>query len=451
MAEEAPSVGGISAGNDPFKLGPEPSAAELGARIQSPLGTIAGDAAAATTGTSTIGPATMRVAAGEAAAETATVGSVGGVVAAVDPAVGVVGAVATAASFAPMVAPTGVGLVEKAAGKMGKHEVVNKLQMWREHWHPEMKMPGEAIAAAGQSKKVGFLQRFKMRGGPLAARAPDAPVTRLDHIGNIGFAIGSGVTTYGVAKSFNQGLDELKHAIADVEGVPMSQISTRRALFGSIPNDLKPAREHLFKEHAIRGVAQVAGMVAMIWAVRAKKHLSGPLGMAAIMAPGFVDMGANQVLGESELPLYAELKNAYNAKQPIAAQPYANLVLAINSELKKRDYPAGEQNTVGKIVAAKLGEQYAAENIDPGKILQENSNGKLPARIKGVIAEAEAEHAANVAKAKAERAEAERAKAEAKAHPTHVDKLNGMAAQRPVVGDFTKRVSEKTPATLGVP
>jgi len=352
--------------------------------------------------------------------------------------------VAMAAGIGPGVLGGSVPVIAATAKKLGKEPLAHKLENWQKHWNPQVAPPMEE--ALGNAGKIGFLKKIKNHLNPSAAQRE---VTRLDHIGNIGFAAGGALSTYGVAKSFAQQLNSLKYAIADVKGVSVGSVSTMGALFGPIPKSLEPARNHLLNEHAVRGVIQAAGLATMIWSVRNRKHLN----MFAFMAPGILDMGANTILGESMLPVYAGYKNAFNSGQPLPPEAYAEFLLASSAELKKR----GE---VGKLVAQKLGVQYATAKTDPGKILQEMDNGKFDGRIQGLITIAEKEDAEQMAQAKAKQAEDAHAKAEANAHPSDtkhnaasgsmVSRVRGEKPKREGIGDFTNKLGNESAVSQGI-
>ena len=398
-----------------------------------------------------IGYAPERVAAGSAVAEphaVAPVELVGDAVdlKPIDGAVAPIGAVATVAGFAPMIAVPALGLGMKIAEKTKNTETLGKLQTFQAKWNPDLP------DAAGSNPK-GFRAFFSREGlsntfskeGITNFFSKQRDATPLDNVGNIGFAVSSGVSTYGVAKSFDSQLNSLKHAIADIKGVKAGQISTAQALFGPVPASLKPARDHLFKEHVLRGGAQVGGLIAMVMAVRAKKHINN----LALIAPMVVDMGANALLGESVLSNYADIKNAYLSGQPLSADIYAGFLVSASHDLAIR----GE---VGKMVAGKVGEQYAAEHKDPGAILREIDNGSFMSRIQGIIAEAEKVHAAQMAQAKVKAAEEAQAKAQHKDVKPHgapgsmVSKVKGEKQSREAVGAFTQRIKDEPTASPSI-
>ena len=345
-----------------------------------------------------------------------------------DGAEGIVNGVAGAAGMATFIAPGAMNLTAKAANKMGKTGFANKITSTLAEWSPEP----VAVAAVENAPKMPFWKKMTSGISPqkwFTAKTDVPPPTKMQRAGDVAFAVSAGVSTYGVAKSFAGQLDSLKHAIADINGVPVEQISTTQALFGNIPKSLEPARDHLKKEHMVRGVAQAAGLVAMVLALRAKKHVP----MVAFMAPGLVDMGANAVLGESVLPVYAELKNTHKAGMDIPVEKYSEFLMDASPELRKR----GE---VGNMVAMKLSEQFAAMKADPGAILREIDSGRFNQRIQTLLVEAEKAHAEQVAKAKA-------AQAEAAAHPQTkmVDRINGAVPARPVIGHHTGQVAAQMP------
>jgi hypothetical protein len=358
-----------------------------------------------------------------------------------------IGKAANAMVMIPFIGVPVANGVIKAAEKLGHgHRVAGLKDALEEMTKPISGAAATGEAIAEKAVKQTFME--KMKAAPAAistktkafianpkeffAAKPRGPLTKLDHLSNVGFAVTSGVSTYGVVKSGAQQLDMLKHAIADMKGVDVANISTAQALFGSVPKSLEAARSHLIKEHAIRGVAQLGGLVAMVMTVRAKKHVNN----AAWLAPMFVDMGANALLGESVLPAYAEIKNAYNQGksmgQPVPAEMYAKFLMEASKEVSKR-------GVVGQMVAMKAGEQYAAENMDPGKILAEIDNGAFNKRIAGLIATAEAEHTQQVAAAKAAK---EAAATQAAANAGKKD--------RAVVGAHTQRIAAQTPATHSI-
>lgn len=339
------------------------------------------------------------------------VGRAGGMFDVLAPVETALGFGAGAVGTATFLAPHALGVTSKVASKMGKTDLVSKIDNFTSEWHPEARSEAEIATNTA---------------------------TRLEHVGNVAFTLGAGVSSYQVAKSFAEQLDALKHAIADIKGGDAKNISTMSALFAPIPKSLQPARDHLLKEHAVRGVAQVAGLVAMILAVRAKKNV----GHAAFFAPMIVDMGANALLGETFLPVYAEMKNAYQAAQAsgqeLPSEAYAKFVFETSPELHRR----GE---VGQQVALKVGEQYAHEKADPGAILREIDSGQFMERVKGLIAEAEAEHAAMVQAQKAKEAEAkaEQAHPAADNKPSMVARLSGEQPARPVLGKHTQNLTQQ--------
>jgi len=262
---------------------------------------------------------------------------------------------------------------------------------------------------------------------------------------NNGLMIGmSALSTYGVARSFSQQLNSLKHMYSDLTGVPIEKVSTMSLLTGKVPHIMSEARSHLVKEHLARGAAQIGGLAWMI-AVMGKKKPGTFEQMGSMMLPGFADMGINALMGDSVLPVYTGFANAYKSGQPIPAQDYAAFILAADHDLAKRK--------VGKQVALEIGAEFANKKISPGEILREINDGRFEKRIHGLIEKDEAALAQKMAlKAKAQH-EAQAHKHEEKAHKheaqTHkpvsmVDKISGAHKhERPTIGKFTKMVSEE--------
>ena len=266
----------------------------------------------------------------------------------------------------------------------------------------------------------------------------------LTKVTNTAFVIGGALGVYGVAKGVTQELNSLKHMYADLTGVPFEKVSTFSLLTGSVPKMLEEPRKHLIMEYGVRAIIQAVGLAWMIRGLRKAEGIS----MLAFMVPQAASAGADMIMGSSLMPVYAGVKNAYNSGQPLPPDAYADFVMMGSHDLKIR----GE---VGRMVAARVGEQYAAARTEPGEVLRELNDGRFMVRVKDLIAAAEAEYAARVAAHKAAEAEA-KAKHDAKAHHAEpaegsmVSKIKGEKPQRQPIGQFTDKIASEPVAARAV-
>lgn len=243
----------------------------------------------------------------------------------------------------------------------------------------------------------------------------------------------AGIAVFGVAKSFSEKMDALKHLQSDLTGVPVAQISTMGLLMANdVPEMVKAARKHVMTEHLGRIATTGTGFALALRAIFRKKSM----GMKEFLIPTFAGLGVDMLMGESVLSIYSGVKNAHGTGQPLDANAYSEFLMSASDDLKKR-------GAVGKRVSLALAEQYLAEDphVSPAKMVKDiesslkfhrkgQRGGAFDARIDAVLAQAEAEKLAHKAETKAgpEMQAVEPAKA-----PTMVDKIGAAGKARDVV------------------
>ncbi len=215
---------------------------------------------------------------------------------------------------------------------------------------------------------------------------------------------------YGVARGFTQQLTSLRHMYADMTGKDYHSVSNYQVLTGKVPAPVAQARAQLFKTFGFRSIMQT---VSMGFAIAFTRGKAGWKTIAAQIGTQMAEEPLSQMLGESVLPVYSEVRKAHALGQQIPPEFYAEFIGAASLDLHKR---GGAENAFTREVAR----QYAAENASPGEVLKEIASGKLMERVKKIAA-------ANDAKAP-----------QAVPQVSHVDRLNGKTeALQAAVGKHT--------------
>ena len=236
----------------------------------------------------------------------------------------------------------------------------------------------------------------------------------------IGF---TAVGAYGVARTFSQNLEALRHMHSDISGIPVEKISSWSLLTGKVSPVVAEARSHLLREFIPKGLAQLGGLAWVISVARRSTASFGENIMSG-MLPQLASTGIDIFMGESILPVYSGFANAYKSGKPLPAEAYAEFILAGNDDLKKR--------RVGRQVATELGTQFANEKTDPAEILREMDDGRFQARINQLISKDEAELTRQNA------LKQQKVQTAAPAPPVSmVDKVNGAKPERQAIGKFT--------------
>ncbi|MDX1974476.1 MAG: hypothetical protein SFT92_02245 [Rickettsiales bacterium] len=246
-----------------------------------------------------------------------------------------------------------------------------------------------------------------------------AKVKTVHGIANAAFIAGDAISMTMDARTFTKNLKTLKEMIADAKGIEPAQVSTFTALFsGDVPLTAKAARKNIIMKTGVKEVIDGANMLLNV-----KQATDPKMSMAkmfawfgATTAAGIV---ADQVMGESVLPLYSALRLAEKTGQPIPPEAMAQFIGEINSDLKSR---GGAESPFAQEVA----NQVIQEHLSLADIMKENETGKIMLRVHKVIEENEKPKIPSVAQAPvAQQAPAMEAPAvEAAPAKSHVERLS---------------------------
>lgn len=179
---------------------------------------------------------------------------------------------------------------------------------------------------------------------------------------------------FGIANTFAQNLESLKAMKADIDNEDPAKISTFAVLTGKVPPVVAEARSALLKQAGVQTITQAASFFLTI-----KNAVKNNVGFLPFIAAQGISAGAQALIGESIVPVYAMARKAHAGGQKIPEAFYAEFLMSADKEFKGR-------GATGQEMAKALAAQYASENAAPGQILKEMSNGKLEERVKGVIA-----------------------------------------------------------------
>lgn len=251
----------------------------------------------------------------------------------------------------------------------------------------------------------------------------------------------SAISAYGVAKGFSQNLDSLKHMYAEVTGVPVEKVSTISLLTGKVPEVVAEARSHFLKEYVSRGAISAAGLALIVRGIR-----KGGVGLVEGLVPTFAGMGVDMLMGESALPYFAGVSNAFKAGQEIPPSAYAEFLMASSKELKSH-------GNVGRRVAMLLGDEYAQEKASPTQILREieeslqakklGQKSKFDQRVDAILAKTHIDHP------QAQLTHAGSHGHDAAAHhgPSMVERVHGAKPRdMEVKGKFTQKLKQEMAA-----
>lgn len=180
------------------------------------------------------------------------------------------------------------------------------------------------------------------------------------------------ISTYSMARGFNQQLHSLKQMHHDVTG---KEISTFTALFGSVPEEVKAARRGLWTSFLPNALLNVGGAAAYL-----KMSVGSGSKMASIasFALPMLSMGLNAITGKSDmLSAYSTLSNFAASKADVTpeiaaamAPAYAEFIGNISPDAKKS---GGAENEHVQAIAA----QAAALKLTPKNIIDAHRNGNL--------------------------------------------------------------------------
>jgi hypothetical protein len=191
---------------------------------------------------------------------------------------------------------------------------------------------------------------------------------------NAAFIGMSGMKMFGDARGFAQNLDSLRQMYSDVTGEDPQKVSTLKLLTGSLPEPVNEARNHLVSKYGVKQGLSLGNIAMNVAMMINPKWGSSWKAIGAMVGTSLASSAVEGLMGESILPVHKAFSDAHKSGRKIPAEFYAAYLYSASKELKSR----GE---TGQQFAMAIGQQFAAENISPGDLLQELSNGKLMDRI----------------------------------------------------------------------
>jgi len=240
----------------------------------------------------------------------------------------------------------------------------------------------------------------------------------------------SALSMFGDARGFSQNLASLRQMYADMTGEDVKNVSSMKVLTGSVPEPVAAARAHMIKTFGVKQMFDVGNIALNVAMLISPKWGSGWKGMAAMIGTQVASTAVDGYMGESILPIHKAFSDAYKSGKEVPPEFYAAYLYAASAELRNR----GEK---GQEFATAVAQQYAAEHVSPGQLLNEIQNGKLMERIKAISGKADQAQVAQPAQ-------------EEPAQASAVSRLNGERTERPVVGKFTNKLNQEAQmATVG--
>jgi hypothetical protein len=191
---------------------------------------------------------------------------------------------------------------------------------------------------------------------------------------NAAFIGMSGMKMFGDARGFAQNLDSLRQMYSDVTGEDPKAVSTMKLLTGKLPEPVNEARNHLVSKYGVKQGLSVGNIAMNVAMMINPKWGSSWKAIGAMIGTSLASSAVEGLMGESILPVHKAFSEAHKTGRKIPAEFYAAYLYSASKELKSR----GE---TGQQFAMAIGQQYAEEQIAPGALLQELSNGKLMERI----------------------------------------------------------------------
>lgn len=319
------------------------------------------------------------------------------------------------------------------AGNTDHHEVTEALSKFADIIEKESKnlskKDAKALGKLGKAVDNHFASINFRKIGDVVKAVPkaigNAPV--LHGVMNATLIGASAVGVLAEANGFRKNLASLKQMSAEITGKPVSTFSL---LFGKVPAPVAEARSKLIKNFAVSEVSGVAALGATVLNAVKKNGV----GLVGFIAPQLIGSGVSMLIGESSLPLYTKLSQAHASGQQILAVDYAELVGKASPELQARGATAS-------VFSKELGKQYATEKTTPAQIMREISNGDLMKRVHALIAKNEL--------AKPMLAATVTDKKISKSHVAALEKKGQPDKNHTVVGDHTKKYTEKLVANAG--
>jgi hypothetical protein len=191
---------------------------------------------------------------------------------------------------------------------------------------------------------------------------------------NAAFIGMSGMKMFGDARGFAGNLDSLRQMYSDVTGEDPQKVSTMKLLTGKLPEPVNEARNHLVAKFGIKQGFSIGNIAMNVAMMINPKWGSSWKAIGAMVGTSLASGAVDSFMGESILPVHKAFSEAHKSGRKIPAEFYAAYLYSASKELKTR----GE---TGQQFAMAIGQQYAEEQIAPGALLQELSNGKLMERI----------------------------------------------------------------------